>query len=202
MYRYKNALSEILGNAHTIGIKEAYDKYCMEHLGWVDNGTEKCDLLTICEYAVSWFPKTFDTPQFWPQYEELFPMVCPKTGEFTAYKKVSLLEFDSGDFGITTLTIPETAKRSSAFGNKCRASEVIVDDILAYDSLARKPIAHVRYGQSLRNAAMMPISEQKADYIVGYNYLPDEFDENRWHECSHGVHFFMTPQEAISYAFF
>lgn len=200
MFLYNNSIREILDNAVDIGFRKAYRKYCTERVCRVDVDIEKRDLLIICENAVLWFPRTFDTPQFWPQYEELFPMVCPKTGSFTAYKKVSLFEFDAGSFGIATLTIPETAKRSSAFGNKCRASEVIVDDILAYTA-AKEPIAHVRYGESLRNATIRPFAERRVDYIVGYNYLPDEFDENRWHECSHGIHFFMTPEEAICYEF-
>lgn len=198
MFHYKTAYQEILYNAVNIGVKKAYWKYCMEHPDWAGIGEEKHNLQTICEYACLWFPKFFDTPRFWPQYEELFPMVCPKTGAFTAYKKVSLLECNPGDFGIATLTIPETAERSSAFGNKCRASEVVVNDILAYN-FEKEPISHVRYGVSLRHAYDMSFVEGTANYIVGRNYLPDEFDENRWHECSHGVHFFMTPQEAIDY---
>jgi hypothetical protein len=28
---------------------------------------------------------------------------------------------------------------------------------------------------------------------------PDSFDEDRWHECAPGIHFFITRQEAVDY---
>lgn len=31
------------------------------------------------------------------------------------------------------------------------------------------------------------------------SYLTDSFDEDRWNECSHGIHFFINKQEAIDY---
>ena len=51
-------------------------------------------------------------------------------------------------------------------------------------------------------------------YLFSMNYNKEEilqminyeifsnvyFDENRWNECSHGIHFFIDKQEAISYA--
>ena len=37
-------------------------------------------------------------------------------------------------------------------------------------------------------------------YKVGEMVYPDDaFDENRWNECSHGIHFFVNKQEAIDY---
>ena len=27
----------------------------------------------------------------------------------------------------------------------------------------------------------------------------DKFDENRWNECSNGIHFFINRQEAVNY---
>ena len=36
-------------------------------------------------------------------------------------------------------------------------------------------------------------------YEVGKEVLPDSWDDNRWNECSHGIHFFITKQEAINY---
>ena len=36
-------------------------------------------------------------------------------------------------------------------------------------------------------------------YKVGEDVLPDSFDENRWNEYSHGIHFFINKQEAIDY---
>jgi len=36
-------------------------------------------------------------------------------------------------------------------------------------------------------------------YEVGKLTIPDGFDENRWEECSHGIHFFITRSEAEAY---
>lgn len=36
-------------------------------------------------------------------------------------------------------------------------------------------------------------------YRVGETVVPDSFDEDRWNECSNGIHFFITKQEAIDY---
>ena len=39
----------------------------------------------------------------------------------------------------------------------------------------------------------------KTTYTVGEMVYPDTFDENRWNECSNGIHFFINKQEAIDY---
>ena len=36
-------------------------------------------------------------------------------------------------------------------------------------------------------------------YKVGETVLPDSFDEDRWNECSNGIHFFINKQDAIDY---
>ena len=36
-------------------------------------------------------------------------------------------------------------------------------------------------------------------YKVGKTVYPDGFDEDRWNECSNGIHFFMTRREAELY---
>ena len=36
-------------------------------------------------------------------------------------------------------------------------------------------------------------------YKVGEIVYPDSFDEDRWNECSHGIHFFVNKQDAINY---
>jgi hypothetical protein len=32
-----------------------------------------------------------------------------------------------------------------------------------------------------------------------YITYPDSFDDTRWEECSHGIHCFLTREEAINY---
>ena len=36
-------------------------------------------------------------------------------------------------------------------------------------------------------------------YVPGEIVIPDSFDDNRWEECSNGIHFFITRQEAEEY---
>ena len=36
-------------------------------------------------------------------------------------------------------------------------------------------------------------------YKVGEVVYPDFFDENRWCECSNGIHFFVDKKDAIDY---
>ena len=36
-------------------------------------------------------------------------------------------------------------------------------------------------------------------YKLGEFVFPNDFDDNRWEECSSGIHFFITLQEAIDY---
>ena len=110
-------------------------------------------------------------------------MRCPQKGSFTAFKKVA------GKDGplILEIRVPADAKRSSAAGNKCRCSKA-------------KAIA-------LYNPDGTPSKETKAHsqendgfvYELGKVAVPDSFDEDRWVECSNGIHFFMSFEEARDY---
>ena len=107
------------------------------------------------------------------------PTTCPSDGAFTAWKKCR-------DGVIAKLLIPATAKRSSASGRKCRASEAIV--IALYD----------KDGNEVQEA----VSQHEDDFIyrTGETVRPtNPFDENRWEECAPGIHFFVTREEAERY---
>lgn len=39
----------------------------------------------------------------------------------------------------------------------------------------------------------------KTRYEIGEFVYPDSFDEDRWRECSNGIHFFTTFDEAKNY---
>jgi len=106
-----------------------------------------------------------------------WPMVCPETGSFVAWKK-------AGEY-IVKLEIPEDAKRSSATTSKCRASMAKVLEIQNEDG-TRANKADVR-------------SSRGKTYKIGEIVYPDKWDNNRWNECSHGIHFFMTRQEAVEW---
>ena len=97
---------------------------------------------------------------------------CPETGSFTAYKKLK-------NNAIATLEIPEEAKRSSATTRKCRAEKVRVLKI-------------ERNGEEINSE----MSEWGGLYEVGKETVADKWDCDRWNECSHGIHFFMTRAEA------
>ena len=107
------------------------------------------------------------------------PLACPSDGAFIGWKKVS----DK----LVKLEIPEDAKRSSATTKKCRCDKA---KVLAITNVnGNNPI------DEIRNDNYAP----SVTYKVGEMVFPDSFDENRWNECSHGIHFFINKQDAIDY---
>ena len=84
------------------------------------------------------------------------------------------------------LYIPDEARRSSATTNKCRCDKAKVISITNLNTN--------RSVDKVTNDAYAPTI-----YEVGCWVTPDSFDENRWNECSNGIHFFINKQEAINY---
>jgi len=82
---------------------------------------------------------------------------------------------------IVKLLIPADAKRSNATGRKCRAEFAKVLEVIGEE----------------RGYTTMYGSY--TEYVVGEIVRPDSWDENRWNECSHGIHFFITRIEAENY---
>ena len=107
-----------------------------------------------------------------------FPLSCPSDGEFIGWKKVSNK--------LIRLLIPSDAKRSSSTSNKCRCDKAKVLEITDLDG--SNPITSV-----------INKNYVETQYVVGEMVFPDSFDEKRWNECSHGIHFFINKQEAINY---
>lgn len=105
------------------------------------------------------------------------PLTCPDTGTFTAYKK-------AGRY-IVKLQIPKDAKRLSATSRKCRCNKAKVLEIQNLDGT----IADVIKVKSNFDETFI--------YEVGKTVSVDNFDEDRWNECSTGIHFFMNRQEAV-----
>ena len=106
------------------------------------------------------------------------PLACPSDGAFIGWKKVKGM--------LVKLLIPEDARRLSATSNKCRCDKAQV--LAITDTDGNNPI------DKITNYEYAP-----CDYIVGETVIPDSFDEDRWNECSHGIHFFINKQEAINY---
>ena len=110
------------------------------------------------------------------------PMACPEEGSFIAWKKVS-------DRYIIKLEVPEDAKRSSATSKKCRCSKAMVLEII-----------DLRTGENV--AEVVNTMYALCTYTVGEMVFPDSFDENRWNECSHGIHFFIDRDDAVNYYYY
>lgn len=107
------------------------------------------------------------------------PFVCPDTGSFIAYKKASGY--------IVKLQIPEDAERLSATSRKCRCDKAKVLEIQNPDG-TKADITRIRSN-----------FDENFIYEVGKIVSVDNFDEDRWNECSTGIHFFMNRQEAVNW---
>lgn len=107
-----------------------------------------------------------------------YNLACPEKGSFIGYKKASgcLIE----------LLILEDAKRSSATTAKCRCDKAKVLEI-----------RDIKTGKK--------VNKVNSDYNVNFIYEVgeiihvDNFDNNRWNECSTGIHFFVNKENAINY---
>ena len=115
-----------------------------------------------------------------------FPIACPDTGSFTAWKKARIRTDDGVMAGIVQLEIPADARRSSATSRKCRCDKAKVLRITSLDGATEFDEATSQHDSGLV-------------YKVGETVTVPNFDENRWNECSTGIHFFITRQEAIDY---
>ncbi len=111
---------------------------------------------------------------------QFFPLACPETGAFIGYKKAAKNY-------VVKLQIPENAKRSSAYGRKCRCDKAIVLGI--YDMDGNE--TGIKQAESKRNEDFV--------YEVGQTVSVPDFDDDRWNECSTGIHFFITFAEAANY---
>ena len=107
------------------------------------------------------------------------PFACPSDGAFIGWKKVH--------GKLVKLQIPDDARRCSATTQKCRCDKALV--LAITDKDGSNPIYEIE------NTAQ----DHHVTYKVGELVLPDSFDEDRWNECSHGIHFFINKQDAINY---
>ena len=107
-----------------------------------------------------------------------FAMQCPEKGSFIGYKKAKNK--------IVELLITEDSERSSATTRKCRCSKAKVLSITNIENTEE-------------------FSEVVSDYDKNFIYRVGEivevkdFNNDRWDECSNGIHFFITREEAIIY---
>ena len=119
---------------------------------------------------------------------KFFPLACPESGAFVGWKVAhAILDSNSLRRVIVKLQIPEDARRSSAFGRKCRCDKAVV---LAIESID---------GGSAEVDLAVSQHDSNFYYRVGETVIVDNFDTDRTHECAPGIHFFITRQEAVDY---
>ena len=111
-----------------------------------------------------------------------YPIACPEIGAFVGWKKARVKT--GGHECIVKLGITEDAVRSSAAGRKCRCSKATVLEIQDLE------------GNVLEQAAVSD-RDENFHYIPGTVASVLDFDENRWNECSTGIHFYITREEAV-----
>ena len=107
------------------------------------------------------------------------PYTCPDTGSFVGYKKANGY--------IVVLEILSDARRCSATDRKCRCDKAKVLEIQNLDGSK----ANVNTVASGYDSSFI--------YTVGEIVEEPNFDEDRWNECSAGIHFFTNRQEAVVY---
>jgi hypothetical protein len=97
-------------------------------------------------------------------------LITPE-GDIIGYKKLE-------NRVICKLLIPADAKRHNATGRKCRAEYAVV--LEGEGTSTHDKSFYYKTGETVRPA--------------------QPFDEDRWNECSSGIHFFLTRGEAEAYS--
>ena len=113
--------------------------------------------------------------------------IVPREGSFVGWKvcKRCIGSKDPDDAPVLVkLRITEDAKRSNAFGRKCRCS--------------RAEVLEVTRGEE-RLEEVPSNFDPSFVYRVGEVVEVEDFDDDRTHECAPGIHFFLTPEEALAY---
>ena len=106
-------------------------------------------------------------------------LACPSEGAFTAFKKVQKY--------IVVLEVPADAKRSSATTYKCRCDKA---KVLRIENLDGSPAGVDSVASGFDKDFL---------YTIGETVKVDDFDEDRWNECSRGIHFFIDRAMAVLY---
>ena len=110
-------------------------------------------------------------------------LVCPEEGSYIGYKKARTKDREEV---IIKLLITEDALRSSATTRKCRCSKAKVLTITSLDGIKSYNEAYSNWDKTFI-------------YRVGEVVEVNDFDTNRWSECSTGIHHFITRKEAAKY---
>ena len=119
---------------------------------------------------------------------DICPIRCPQEGSFIGFKKafVTVKTSELYQNVIVKLRITDDAKRSSATTRKCRCDKAEVISITSIDGNTEFKEAHSNFDRTFK-------------YKTGEIVSVDNFDDDRWNECSAGIHFFVTREEAVNY---
>lgn len=107
-----------------------------------------------------------------------YSLQCPEKGAFIGYKRA----YNK----IVELLITEDALRSSATSRKCRCSKAKVLTITDLEGIEHYNMVKSDWDRNFI-------------YKVGETVEVEDFDTNRWRECTNGIHFFITRDEAVRY---
>jgi hypothetical protein len=106
-----------------------------------------------------------------------FYWIIPEQGSFEAWKKLA-------NGAIAKILIPAKSKRTCNLKNrKCRAE--YVKTLQIWDADGKKI-----------NEGINGTHDKKIKYTVGKITRADKFNDSVLEDCSHGIHFFLTKQEA------
>ena len=109
----------------------------------------------------------------------MFFSQCPSEGSFIAWKKAG--------YKIIKLEICSDAKRSSSTSLKCRCSKAKVLEIQELT------------GERSKVESVSSNYDNSFIYKVGEFVEVNDFDNDRWNECSAGIHFFIDRDMAVAY---
>jgi len=111
--------------------------------------------------------------------------ILPDEGDIIGWKKARDID---GYPVIVKLLIPSDAQRSNGSGRKCRASKAKVLDLQYNNGGSLEP-----------GAKAYSIHSASFTYKVGETVEVEDFDTDRWNECTTGIHLFITRSEAVNY---
>ena len=163
--------------------KEELREILGKHLKWLLNneGGERADLYGANLYGADLYGANLSRANLSraknidKTLNIFYPICCPEYGIFIGWKK-------GKDNTIIKLEICEDALRCSATSRKCRCNKAKVLEITD------------RGGNQIKN---IPSNfDNEFIYTVGKISEVEDFDRNRWEECSTGIHFFITKEEA------
>lgn len=160
--------------------KEELEKILQEHKLWISNkeGGKYANLRNANLSSANLRNANLSNADLRGVMNIYYPFACPEKGSFIGFKKSSN--------SIVELLIPEDALRSSATSRKCRCSKAKVLSItnINGDEIKREDVSDY---------------DNKFVYRVWETVEVEAFDMNRWNECSTGIHFFITREEAVRY---